>query len=134
MRELSVVTISTDSGLEGDCRGKPGKRQVTVISAEAWNDACADLNVQLPWMVRRANLLLSGLRFTAEHVGKVLAIGEVRLLITRETDPCRRMDEAHQGLRFALTPQWRGGVCCKVLQAGRIALGDSVTLVDPVNP
>jgi len=38
------------------------------------------------------------------------------------------MDEASPGLREALEPDWRGGVCCRVLKGGLIAVGDEVTL------
>ena len=55
-------------------------------------------------------------------------IGDLVLEITGETDPCSRMDEARQGLRLALTPEWRGGVCCRVVTGGDIAVGDAVRL------
>ena len=45
-----------------------------------------------------------------------------------ETDPCSRMDEQHAGLRDALTPDWRGGVCCRVIAGGNVAVGDEVRL------
>jgi MOSC domain-containing protein YiiM len=53
-----------------------------------------------------------------------LHIGEVELQITMETRPCHLMDRAHEGLRAALRPEWRGGVCCVVRRGGAIKLGD----------
>ena len=79
-------------------------------------------------MTRRANLLLDGVVFSAQDVGKSVRIGEVILKITQETKPCSLMDELHQGLRNALTPDWRGGVCCKVVEAGSIQVGDHVEI------
>jgi len=38
------------------------------------------------------------------------------------------MEEAHPGLLRALAPDWRGGVTCRVLQAGAIAVGDRVAV------
>ena len=122
MQELTSSAISAESGLDGDFRGKPGKRQITVLSKEAWQQACDELEIDFPWTTRRANLLLTGINFGAEDVGKILVIGEVRLKITRETDPCKRMDEAQPGLKQALMPGWRGGVCCRVLNTGQITL------------
>jgi MOSC domain-containing protein YiiM len=66
-------------------------------------------------------------------VGQVLSIGDLRLEITGETDPCERMTEACPGLREALTPGWRGGVCCRVLSGSEIRIHDPVTLDCP-NP
>ena len=131
METLDRVLVTPERGVEGDFRGKPGKRQVTVLSRESWNRACVELGEELPWMTRRANLFISGLEFIAAHVGSTLRIGELVLQITRETDPCERMDRARPGLRAALDPDWRGGVCCRVLSGGEIALGQRGALFSP---
>ena len=38
------------------------------------------------------------------------------------------MDEEAEGLRETLIPDWRGGVGCRVLQGGEIAVGDAVRI------
>lgn len=129
MELLDSAQVTLEKGVGDDFRGKPGKRQVTVIAREGWQAACDDLEVKLPWSERRANLLVEGLDLE-ESQGCVLKIGDVKLLITKETDPCERMKEVHEGLFAALTVGWRGGVCCQVLQAGQIKLGDKVELID----
>ena len=48
------------------------------------------------------------------------------LEVTQETQPCQVMETAHRGLRAALTPEWRGGVCCRVVAGGTIRVGDRV--------
>lgn len=127
--ETKVETmVSKVAGVEDDFRGKPGKRQVTVLSLEQWQLACDELGTSLPWTVRRANLLLEGVSFDATMVGKQIKIGQLILLITRETDPCPRMDAQHQGLTQALTPDWRGGVCCRVIADGRVKIGDKIEI------
>jgi MOSC domain-containing protein YiiM len=128
MREVDSIEISTAAGCVGDFRGKPGARQVTVLASEAWQTSCQELGQQLPWTARRANLLVAGIAL-ADSTGCQLAIGDVVLQITGETDPCRRMDQTAAGLRQALTPDWRGGVCCRVLTGGRITVGDLARLV-----
>ena len=130
MTEIDSVEITCEQGVVPDTRGKPGKRQVTVLSLEAWQTACAELGVELPWTTRRANILVSGITFSADDVGKILQIGDVRLQITVETDPCNRMDEQHHGLMAALTPNWRAGVCCRVLSGGQIRVNDPMTCRD----
>jgi len=131
MTESEAVQVSCRDGIGGDFRGRPGRRQVTVLSQEAWQAACAVLGTALPWTTRRANLLIEGLSFGPGSVGSILQVGDIQLEITGETDPCERMTEAHAGLREALTPDWRGGVCCRVLTEGRITVGNLVSLKSP---
>ena len=125
LEELAGVSISLEAGLDGDARGSKHLRQVTVLFREGWEDACRDLGDDLPWVTRRANLYVANLDRPRE-AGGVLCIGNVELEVTKETAPCHLMERARQGLRLALTPDWRGGVCCRVLRGGTIKVGDSV--------
>ena len=52
------------------------------------------------------------------------------LEITRETDPCDRMEGLAPGLRAALAVDWRGGVCTRVKAGGHIAVGDAIRIED----
>ena len=56
----------------------------------------------------------------------MLAIGDVRLEVTVEVEPCNRMEEASPGLQAAMRPDWRGGVGCRVIAGGDIAIGDAI--------
>lgn len=123
----SVVTV--EHGVANDFRGKPGKRQVTVLTREGWEAACAAVGEARGWHERRANLYIEGLEL-CQSQGRILQIGELRLQITQETDPCERMEQLTPGLFAALAQGWRGGVCCRVLTAGQIAVGDKVVLID----
>ena len=128
MEIVEIAKISKESGVAHDFRGRPGKRQVTVISAEAWAAACEELGQALPWTTRRANLLVEDLQLP-QRTGDVIEIGDVRLLVTMEVDPCSRMEEQAPGLRAALTPEWRGGVACTVLKGGTVRLGDDAAVL-----
>jgi MOSC domain-containing protein YiiM len=130
MVELDRAEITIDRGVDGDFRGKPGPRQVTVLSQDAWHSVGSTLGHELPWTVRRANLFVEGITLT-ETQGSIIRIGSVVLKVTGETDPCSRMDEQVLGLRQALTPEWRGGVCCQVLSGGLIEPGALVCLENP---
>lgn len=125
MQTLERADISMETGVALDFRGKPGARQVTVISAGAWRDACDELQKDIPWTTRRANLLVDDIELP-QTIGAILKVGKVRLRVTGEVDPCSRMDEQCPGLRQALRPHWRGGVSCTVLEGGGVALGDEV--------
>jgi MOSC domain-containing protein YiiM len=126
MLEIGQVEITRENGIVPDFRGKPGRRQVTVLSKQSWRDACDELGAELPWTFRRANLLVDGLRFCAEDVGRIIRIGDVALQVMMETDPCPRMDAQHPGLTAALAADWRAGVCCKVVSGGTVHIGDAV--------
>jgi MOSC domain-containing protein YiiM len=127
METLERAEISTEFGVAHDFRGKPGPRQVTVISAAAWRAACAEVKDELPWTTRRANLLVEDFELP-KTIGAVLRVGPVRLRITGEVDPCSRMEEQRPGLKAALQPDWRGGVSCAVVSGGPVSLGDEVEL------
>lgn len=127
--------LITSVGLEGNYYSSlhnfaQSKRQITVISLDQWREATIEeLNASIPWFMRRANLCVAGHHFGPNDVGKTLFVGScVRLEVTGETDPCKRMDEIFPGLQAALTPSWRGGVCCRVIEGGLIHTGNRVDL------
>ena len=128
METLEQAEVSKETGVASDSRGKPGKRPVTVISARAWREVCAELGQEIPWTTRRANLLVDDIDLPQSE-GAIMEIGEVRLQVTMEVDPCFRMDEQVDGLTEALKPDWRGGVGCIVLQSGSVSIGDAVKIV-----
>ena len=127
VEELEKTEISVDFGVDGDWRGKPGKRQVTLMTRASWQAACGEVGNDLPWTVRRANLLVDDLDLQDSR-GCQIRVGEVCLEVVEETKPCYRMDEQIPGLTEALRPGWRGGVCCRVVKAGKISVGDSVEI------
>ena len=129
MQTLEQADVSDQTGVAQDSRGKPGGRTVTVISASAWREVCAELGQDIPWTTRRANLLVDDIDLP-RSAGPVIEVGEVRLQVMVEVNPCSRMDEQVAGLTAALTPAWRGGVGCTVLQGGSIAIGDPVTVTE----
>ena len=121
MQTLDAAFITFNQGVESDFRGKPSKRQVTVISKKAWEEANAQLNMDLPWTTRRANLLVDDLDLENTS-GRTITIGDVQLLITQEADPCHRTEEAAEGLRDAFKPKWRGRVCCRIIREREVEI------------
>tara|TARA_B110000285_G_scaffold219191_1_gene269507 strand:- start:4161 stop:4604 length:444 start_codon:yes stop_codon:yes gene_type:complete len=130
MDEHASATVSFESGVLNDYRGKKigGKRQVTVMSKEAWEIVCKELGSDIAWTTRRANFLIEGILLEGTN-GQILKIGSLELEITGELVPCNRMDEQFDGLTKILEQSWRGGVTCKVRKEGDANLNDEVFLV-----
>ena len=128
MNEMTQAGVTREAGLAGDYRrGRPHNRQVAVLSADVWAQVCRELGAELPWTLRRANFLVSGVALP-QAPGARLTIGALELEVRVETAPCEYMDAQHPGLRAALTPNWRGGVCCRVLNDAEVQVGDRVAL------
>ncbi len=63
MEVIDTAIVTLDGGIEGDVRGrvKPGgrgRRQVTLIERADWEAALAEIDRDIPWQERRANLLV----------------------------------------------------------------------------
>ncbi|HSP15207.1 MAG TPA: MOSC domain-containing protein [Thermoanaerobaculia bacterium] len=106
-----------------DSADQGGKRQITIISEEAWDAAVAELGIGVDPAARRANVMIRGLDL-ADSRGRMLRLGTSVLRVDGEVRPCERMDEAQEGLRNALKPAWRGGVFCEIVEGGTIRTGD----------
>ena len=127
---FASAKVSFKHGVGDDSRGlKRNGRQITIMSKEAWEDTLSDLGQDLHWTTRRANILIEGIGLE-NTTGKVLKVGSFLVEITGELNPCYRMDEQAAGLTKALTPNWRGGVTCKLLREGIVNENDSVTFMD----
>ena len=62
MEEIKSAEISIEAGIKGDARGKKRNRQISILFEDDWADACSELGAVLPWLTRRANLFVSGMR------------------------------------------------------------------------
>lgn len=139
MEEITSVDVGAGGGLDGDHKGlKFPRRGVTILAREDWEAAIAGLAdlagpVPLAWTIRRANLLVEGVRLP-QAKGAIITVGPLVLEVTAETYPCSRMEAAHRGLLRALAPDWRGGVTCRVVDGGVIGIGDRVVIVSSPKP
>jgi len=122
-------------GLAGDHRSlkTPGSaRQVTLISREYIESICRHTGQSSidPALLRR-NLVIAGMNMNLLRYQR-LQIGEVILETSALCHPCSRMDEA-LGAGGAAAMFGYGGLCAKVIQGGRLAVGDAVIRLAP-NP
>ncbi|WP_419809492.1 MOSC domain-containing protein [Sphingomonas sp.] len=133
MEVLDRAEVTCERGVEGDFRGlfRPGgrnRRQVTLFERGDWLAACAEVGVEAPWWLRRCNLLVDGIDLP-QRPGALLRVGEAWFEVTVECDPCSRMDAVAPGMFRALVPDWRGGVCTRVVSGGAIVVGDTIEVV-----
>ncbi len=128
-RSVDRVPVVETHGLIGDrFKGSSprSKRQVTLIQAEHLPviAALAGHDAVDPATLRR-NLVVSGIPVAALK-GRRLRIGaDVVLEYTSPCAPCSKM-EAALGPGGFNAMRGMGGICCRVLQAGEIAVGDAV--------
>lgn len=124
MDSVPEATLVTDRGF-ADSVDRSRRRQVTLLSREAWDRCMEELRANADPSHRRANILVSGLDL-AHTRGRILRVGDARLAIGGELTPCERMDEVVTGLQEALRPDWRGGVFAQVIAGGLVRIGDRI--------
>ena len=124
------VEAVAEKGLVGDrYAGGCGKRGVTLLQAEHLQAiaALAGLSAVEPEWLRR-NVVVSGVPVIAFKARR-FRIGEVLLEGTGPCDPCSKM-EAALGPGGYNAMRGHGGLCARIVEGGRMRLGDAVVAVD----
>lgn len=122
MDPAETVELEEGRGIRGNAN-QGGRRQVTLIEEEVFDELKEAFDPAVDPVMRRANIMVRGIRL-ARTRERVLRIGEARIEIRGETRPCNLMDETLDGLQDALDPDWRGGVYGQVLTGGTVRVGD----------
>jgi len=129
---VASVAATPGGGLTGDrFKGTTdSKRQVTLIQAEHLVGVASMLGRRSvePADVRR-NVVVSGINLYALRYAKFRA-GSVLLEGTGTCTPCARMEEVLGPGGFNAM-RGHGGITARVLEAGVIARGDAVVVVEP---
>lgn len=132
MTVLKEIEARRDHGLYGDKAGKRpgGKRQVTFIQAEYIPLLQSLLpNADISLANLRRNISISGINLNALK-DQTIQVGDAVLQVTGFCHPCSKLEEnLGQGVFNAM--RGHGGLTAKVIESGRIALGDTVRVVYP---
>ena len=130
MVEVPRVFATAGKGLSGDRYASgSGKRGITLIQAEHLPAiaALSGLAQVEPARLRR-NLVVAGLPLVALK-GRRFRIGEAVFEGTDDCDPCSRM-EAALGPGGYNAMRGHGGLCARIVQGGRIVVGDALVPLD----
>lgn len=127
MANVDSVDAVIGQGLAGDrFQGRSdSKRQVTLFQAENLDVLASLLHVHLidPAILRR-NLLVRGINLNA-LLKRRFYVGEAVLEGTVPCHPCSRMEKALGPGGFNAM-RGLGGLCARVIEGGRIFVGDPV--------
>ena len=98
--------------------------EVTLISSEDLDEIESEFGIRVKNGEHRRNIITSGVRLE-DLRGKRFRVGEAVLEYDRPRPPCRHVqDLTERGMTRAL--KRRGGICARVVEAGRIRAKDAI--------
>lgn len=101
--------------------------QVTLIESEAIAAIARETEISISNGEHRRNIITSGISLLDELPGKRFRIGQAVFEYEQPRPPCRYVQSiTEDGMTKALG-RGRGGICCKVIEAGVIREGDPIT-------
>ena len=112
-------------GIEGDAHAGNWHRQVSLIGAEKI-DAFRAKGAEVEHGAFGENLVVEGLDFRALPVGTLLRCGSVLLEMTQIGKDCHSHCAIYQQVGDCIMP--REGVFARVLEGGRISVGDELVV------
>lgn len=123
--------FTVDWGIQSDAHAGSWHRQVSLLSADkiaAFNEKGAGVT---PGAFGE-NLVVEGFDFRALPVGTLLRCGKVLLEMTQIGKECHSHCEIYKKMGDCIMP--REGVFARVLQPGRITVGDEMTIEERTAP
>ncbi len=126
-KNVMSANFLVDHGLEGDAHAGNWHRQVSLLSYEriqAFNAKGADVFDG----AFGENLIVSGIDFVTLPIGTKFKCGEVLLELTQIGKECHTRCQIFYKMGECIMPTQ--GVFAKVLENGKIAVGDTMTIVE----
>ena len=121
MTPVQTLETLTGVGIKGDMHAIENSiRQILLVEQET----LAALHLR-PGIVKE-NITTLGIALMTLKRRQKLRIGSTLLQITRECEPCSRMEEIRPGLQELL--RGRRGMLARVLQGGTVNVGEAIQL------
>ena len=135
MQRVETANALEGCGLEGDryCTRRGywtgvDECQVTLIEGEVLASVQAERGVHLDAGQHRRNIVTSGLPL-ADLTAARFRIGDAVFAYDRPRPPCRYVESITEpGMTRALGAR-RGGICVRVVQSGRVAIGNAIEVL-----
>ena len=130
MLEVNEVNAISGKGLQGDRYASgSNKRGITLIQAEHLPVIAAlSGHEKIAPATLRRNIVISGIPLIA-LIGKKFRIGDALFEGTDACEPCERM-EAALGAGAYNAMVGHGGLCARILQGGKISIGDNLVAIE----
>ncbi|WP_280585309.1 MOSC domain-containing protein [Halorubrum sp. Boch-26] len=130
--EVRPGGLAGDRYRNGDGRFQLDGCAVTVVAAEALDAVRAETGIGVSDGRHRRNVVVEGFGATMDGLLEAtVAVGDARLRPTRRRPPCAHVESLAGEAGLASALRNRGGLCCGVVEPGRVAVGDPVTVADP---
>lgn len=139
MQSLQAVMV-TANGFDGDrytirkgsfSGQRHDLRHVTLISLDDIRESNSMLSVPFTPAETRRNVVIAGSISLLDFIGREFAIGSVTLRGIEEAAPCRHPEQIAKKPGFSRAFKGRAGIRAKVVEVGRISVGDEVRLLSP---
>lgn len=102
---------------------------VTLVASEAVEAVRAETGIDVSDGRHRRNIVVEGFGAGMDDLLEAtIAVGNTLLRPTRRRPPCAHLEELADADGLASALKHRGGLCCDVIEPGRVAVGDSVSI------
>lgn len=128
-RNVNSAVFIEDWGIEGDAHAGKWHRQVSLLSHDKVEEFRAR-GAEVKDGAFGENLVVSGIDFRSLPIGTRFACNEVLLELTQIGKQCHNGCEIFKKMGDCIMP--REGVFARVLHGGTISVGDTLTVLSPV--
>ena len=128
-RNVNSAVFIEDWGIEGDAHAGKWHRQVSLLSHDKVEEFRAR-GAEVKDGAFGENLVVSGIDFRSLPIGTRFSCNEVLLELTQIGKQCHNGCEIFKKMGDCIMP--REGVFARVLHGGTISVGDTLTVLSPV--